>query len=239
MSLYPTGSRAPATTATSKVVRTERRRHKRLSSLHWQWCSHAHCSTARCTPSAAHNLSDGYTGSRAPAPTAAPPRSRPEIPSSHVTTPHGHPFAFAQASRATNPTNSLSLSGTPELFPARGRLAASTAAIHGCPPTRERRKISGVQPRQHLRREEVGQVLMQVVQGRHPPPPPRRGGARAAAPAAAPPGLEVVPAEAGAVGGDLGCAVRRGAGGGGGAARSARAPALTLERLWTLQISDN
>jgi len=58
----------------------------------------------------------------------------------HVFATHGHPFAFAQASRLSDPTKSTSLSGTPALLPARGSpepapavaaAAADTAARNG------------------------------------------------------------------------------------------------------------
>jgi len=52
----------------------------------------------------------------------------------HVIASHGQPLSFAQASRWTDPQNSTSLSGTPALLPARGKLGeATTAASYGRP----------------------------------------------------------------------------------------------------------
>ena len=54
---------------------------------------------------------------------------------------HGHPFAFAQANFATDPTNELSFSRTTPSLPASGKPRDTTAASHVF-PTRESRAQS-------------------------------------------------------------------------------------------------
>jgi len=164
-------------------------------------CSRANCNTSRCPPAAAAvhicEATHGQSCHRAHRRTY---RCPPLATNKHVLSSHGHPFAFAQASRATDPTNSESVSGTPAVLPARGRSGeATTAASHGWPTCASMARSAGSNRASTSAVKRSGKSSSRSCRG-DTPRPRSEGGALSPPTPPRPLGPEVVPAETGAVG---------------------------------------